>query len=67
MTIYDFYKFITEDYRHYSVFLIFSIILFFCIRNIINYCVDQMIRIILSIRAPIGRVGTVTMEDENED
>jgi len=65
MTIYDFYKFITEDYRHYSVFLIFAIILFFVIRNMINYCVDQLIRIILSIRAPITRAADITFDQED--
>lgn len=65
MTVYDFYKFITEDYRHYSVFLIFAIILFFVIRNMINYCVDQLIRIILSIRAPITRVNDITIDQED--
>lgn len=56
MTIYDFYKYVTEDYKNYALFLVAASIIYFVIRNLISYVTDNIVRVILTSRAPLSSI-----------
>ena len=64
MNPFDFYKHITESIPNYLMFVVFSVIVVFAINVVISFATEQIIKIVLAIRAPINSAVTINKDQE---
>ena len=64
MNLLDFYKHITETIPNYLMFVVFSVIVVFAINVVISFATEQIIKIVLAIRAPINSAVTINKDQE---
>jgi hypothetical protein len=64
MNPFDFYKHITESIPNYLMFVVFSIVMIFALNVCISFVTEQIIKIVLAIRAPINSAVTIKKADE---